>query len=163
MVGSGTPVVTAATPYEWRRPRGAGLRALDAGGAHECGHLAVRGLAGDGPQGPLCASGARLCPSEAVDPARAHGRASGTGTARQWLLRRFRVAIRTSRASRSTETRAPVIARVWARVWTAGLGCVRTAARKRSRSPAVKSFRPRASTRENVLSGRDRKVTLLFE
>ena len=96
-------------------------------------------------------------------------KSSGTGTDRQWSLRRFSVAIRSSPASRSTsharipsasETRHPVIARVRARVWTAGFGCERAAARMRSRSLTVRYFRPRASTRENVPSVMDRKSYL---
>ena len=88
-------------------------------------------------------------------------RSSGTGMARQWVLRRFRVASRTSFALRSTsharrpsasETRHPVIARVRARVWTAGLGRARATARKRSRSSFVRYFRPRASARVDELA-----------
>ena len=76
-------------------------------------------------------------------------------------FRRFRVAIRTSYASGSTshsrtpsasDTRHSIIARVRARVWTEGFGWVRTAARKRSRSPVVRCLRPRASTRLKVFS-----------
>ena len=93
-------------------------------------------------------------------------KSSGTGMARQCSVRRFSVAIRSSFASRSTsharipsasDTRHPVIASVRASVWTAGFGCARAAARKRSRSPAVRYFRPRASTRVNVPSVMDRK------
>ena len=60
---------------------------------------------------------------------RALASSSGTGTARQCSVRRFRVAIRTSFASRSTsearipsasDTRHPVIARVRARVAESG-------------------------------------------
>ena len=141
---------------------GAGLRPLNAGGAHERCHLPVRRLPGDGPQCTSrapCARRTRCTSSRACNP-------SGTGTARQCSVRRFRVAIRTSFASRSTsharmasasDTRHPVIARVRARVWTPGFGCTRAAARKRSRSFAVRYFRPRASTRENVPSVMDRK------
>ena len=35
------------------KPPGARLRALDAGGAHERAHLAIRGLPGDGPKAPV--------------------------------------------------------------------------------------------------------------
>ena len=88
-------------------------------------------------------------------------RSSGTGMARQWVLRRFRVAIRTSFASRSTsharrpsasETRHPVIARVRARVCTAGFGCARATARNRSRSGPVRYLRPRASTSSLIIA-----------
>ena len=97
---------------------------------------------------------------------RACTRSSGTGTARQWSVRRFRFAIRSSPASRSTsharipsasDTRHPVIARVRAKVWTPGFGCARAAVRKRSRSARVRYFRPRASTRVNVPSVMSRK------
>ena len=65
-VGSGTPAVTAATPWLWRRPRGQALGAGDAGAAHELAHLTVRGLAGDRPQEPVPAPGARLGASHTV-------------------------------------------------------------------------------------------------
>ena len=48
------------------KPPGARLRALDAGGAHERAHLAVRGLPGDGPQAPVRAPGAPLRAPHAV-------------------------------------------------------------------------------------------------
>ena len=48
------------------KPPGARLRALDAGGAHERAHLAVRGLPGDGPQAPVRAPRAALRAPHAV-------------------------------------------------------------------------------------------------
>ena len=130
---------------------GARLRALDAGRSHDRAHLAVRRLPGDGPKGPGRAPRARLEPSQPMHELEGVHESSGTGTARQWSVLRFRFAIRSSPASRSTsharipsasDTRHPVIARVRAKVWTPGLGCARAAVRKRSRSARVRYFRP---------------------
>ena len=48
------------------KPPGARLRALDAGEAHDRADLAIRGLAGDGPQWAIRASRAPLGASQAV-------------------------------------------------------------------------------------------------
>ena len=71
----------------------AGLRPLDAGGAHQRRDVPARGGAGEGPQ---------LRSRWTSSSSRA--RSSGTGTACQCSLRRLRVRNRTSAATRSTST-----------------------------------------------------------
>ena len=68
IVGKGTPAVTAATPKEWRRPRGQawGPSMLAARMRADTWRPAPGALAGDGPKAVLSPLGARLVASDAV-------------------------------------------------------------------------------------------------
>ena len=143
------------------QPSGAGLRALDVGGAHERGHLAVCALAGDVPQQGGTSSRGRLGTSDAVDELqlvdevnRHRHRPPMLSASLERSDPEFgRLEVDVARADReelahaaSGECEGPrEVSGPWA------LGGRGTAARNRWRSSAVRYFRPCWSTR--VVSG----------